>query len=71
MCVGGVESVSVGTIVLGLLPEGDTVIEGDLFYRVRLSGCAGLVASDVVTVEEDAITRDDLARFEKGDITNE
>ena len=69
--VGGVESMDVSTLALGLFPEHDTVIVADLLDGVGLSGRPGFVALDVVAGNEDAITRNDLTGFEEGDITDE
>jgi len=69
--VGGVECVNVGTLALGLFPEHDTIVIGDLLDRVRLSGRPRFVALDVVARNEYAVTQNDLTGFEKDDITNE
>ena len=69
--VGGVEFVNVGTLPFGLFPERNTLIVGDLLDGVGLSSCAGFVAPDVVAGNEYTVARDDLARLEKGDVTNE
>ena len=61
----------VDTHALGLLPEGDAIVIGDLFYGVGLSGCARLVAFDVVTGDEDTVAGEDLTGLEEGDIADE
>ena len=71
MGVGSIEPVAVGNLVLGFLSESNTLIVVDLLYSVRFSSRTRLVASDVVTGDEDAVAWDNLARLEEGNITDE
>ena len=62
---------NIDTLTLCLLPESNALVVVNLLDGVGLSGCAGLVAPDIVAGDEDAVTGDDFTRLEEGNITNE
>ena len=67
---GGIERISARVLASGPFPMSNAIFVADLLDSVELPSCVGLVGLDVVAGNEDAITRDDLARLEKGDITD-
>ena len=70
MGVGGIESVAIGNLILGFLSESNTFVVVDLLIAPD-SPVARLVASDVVTGNEDTVAWGNLARLDDGNITDE
>ena len=52
------------------LPVLESFIRSDLLDCVRLASGARLITSNIVTSDQNTITRDDLTRFQKGEITD-
>ena len=51
-------------------PVFESFIWSNLLDRVRLASRARLVASDIVTSDQNTVTRDDFTRFQKGEIAD-
>lgn len=67
---GGVERMGIGTLVLHLFSEGNTIVMADL-YNARLFRSTRLIAPDTAAGNEDTVAKDDFTRFEEKDIADE
>ena len=56
--------------LLALSAHGAVVLIADLPDGIGFTGGTGLVALDVVALQEDTITRDDFAGFDQGDVAD-
>ena len=70
VCIGGIESMTINTLAFGMLPEGNTLIVGNLLDGIRLSSCTGFITLDIVTRDEDAVAGNDLTRLKEGNVTD-
>ena len=52
------------------LPVFESFIRSNLLDRVRLASRARLAASDIVTSDQNTVTRDDFTRFQKGEVAD-
>ena len=60
-------------ILLGLSvtpPVFESLLWSDLLDRVRLASGTRLVASNIVTGDQNTVTRDNFTRFQKGEVTD-
>ena len=60
-------------ILLGLSvtpPVFESLLWSDLLDRVRLAGGTRLVTSNIVTGDQNTVTRDNFTRFQKGEVTD-
>ena len=60
-------------VLLGLWvnpPVLESLLWSDLLDRIRLASGARLVASNIVTGDQNTVTRDNFTRFQKGEVTN-
>ena len=52
------------------LPVFESFLRSNLLDRIRLASGARLVTSNTMTSDQDAITRNDFTRFQKGEVAD-